>query len=144
MDWLAEEYDDFGGFLNGFDDDLDLAVNEDELPVDNARWQQYNRKSAAAERREEEARGAFLKIREVTERTGTATTIVAMLTPRCGSPSRACAALICGGYSPFPNHFCARLGQPRPGSGWTGRIGIEQTMSECLFDAPKCWRTGFL
>jgi hypothetical protein len=89
MDWLADDYDNFGeigGFLSGFEEEGDLVVPEDDVPADNSRnWQQYNRKSAAAERRETEARGAFLKIREATEKSATSSIVVQILTPRFDS-----------------------------------------------------------
>jgi hypothetical protein len=72
MDYYEADYQDFNGFLHGFGDHYD----------DPPRWEAYNRKSAAAEKREEEARSSFFDIKECTESEAVNITVVPLLSPR--------------------------------------------------------------
>ena len=98
MDWLdapfENDYDDFGMYLNeGFDEGLVVETNEAAPAVGTATGEarsrsgsgsnrhSYNRKSAAAEKREEEARDAFMQICGATEATEVETTVL-LLSPR--------------------------------------------------------------
>lgn len=72
MDHNEADFEDFNGFLHGFGDHYD----------DPPKWDVVNRKSAAAERREQEARSAFFNIRQTTELEAVNVTIVPLLPPR--------------------------------------------------------------